>query len=127
MAKKVKTWLTDDKEAAAGHDIEADQTVTFGIDGKNYEIDLSTKNATKLRNDIEQWQQYARLIGSARKSQITARPRAMTSIDDGMDAEQRKACREWLRNNGWPDLAARGRIPAEAMAAFHARPTAVAV
>ena len=28
---------------------KADGTVSFGLDGKSYEIDLSTKNAEKLR------------------------------------------------------------------------------
>lgn len=123
MAKKVKTWLTDDKEAAEGRDVEAEQTILFGLDGRNFEIDLSSKNAVKLRNDIEQWMAYARPIGGIRK-RTTIRPavtRPQTGAGDGMDAEQRKACREWLRNNGWPDLADRGRIPADAMAAFHGR------
>lgn len=129
MAKRMKTWLTDDKEAAAGNDVEADQTVIFGLDGKNFEIDLCAKNATKMRTEIEQWMQYARPIGAIRQRKATAgrgpgRPRSTApASDDGMDSEQRKACREWLRNNGWPNLAARGRIPAEAMAAFHERPS----
>lgn len=123
MAKKVRTWLTDDKEAAAGLDVEADQTVEFGLDGKDYEIDLCPKNATKLRNDIERWVQHARQVGG--RKHVIARPRPVTEIvGDGMDAEQRRACREWLRNNTeeWKNLGNRGRIPADAMAAFHARP-----
>ncbi|MGW6621916.1 Lsr2 dimerization domain-containing protein [Nocardia sp. NPDC055002] len=33
---------------------EADETVTFGIDGVTYEIGLSDTNATKLRDTFDQ-------------------------------------------------------------------------
>lgn len=131
MAKKVKTWLTDDVEAAAGKDVEADQTVIFGLDGKNYEIDLSAKNATKLRTEMEQWVPHARPIGSMtnrKRTTDTARSRSSSSNDQlaGMDAEQKRAMREWARNNGWPNLKDRGRLPVDAIEAFHNRPSVVA-
>jgi hypothetical protein len=44
MAQKVTVALIDDLD---GHD--AEETVTFGLDGKAYEIDLSASNARKLR------------------------------------------------------------------------------
>ena len=44
MAKQVITLLTDDLDGG-----EADRTVEFGLDGVNYTIDLSEKNAGKLR------------------------------------------------------------------------------
>ena len=43
MAKQVITLLTDDLDGG-----EADRTVEFGLDGVNYTIDLSEKNAGKL-------------------------------------------------------------------------------
>ena len=131
MAKMVKTWLTDDFESASGKEVEANQTVPFSLDGHDYEIDLSNKNATKMRNDIEQWSRYARVVGGKRKYKISPKVAAamMGKDDDGMDVEQRRAAREWLRNNTeeWKDLGNRGRIPAEALAVFHARPAVAAV
>lgn len=126
MAKKVKTWLTDDLEAAKGNDVEADQTVEFGLDGATYEVDLSTKNATKLRNDIEQWIAHARMTGGRRKRIINTPKVPTTATANGMDATQRKACREWLRNNTkeWKNIGERGRIPEAAMEAFNSRPVA---
>ena len=47
MAKETITRLIDDLDGG-----EAAETVTFGLDGHSYEIDLSTKNATKLRNAL---------------------------------------------------------------------------
>jgi hypothetical protein len=51
MAKKVTVTLVDDFDGEGA----ADETVEFGLDGVTYEIDLSAKNATKLRNDLKQW------------------------------------------------------------------------
>lgn len=50
MAKKVTVTLVDDFDGSGA----ADETVEFGLDGVTYEIDLSTKNATKLRGDLKQ-------------------------------------------------------------------------
>ena len=47
MAKETITRLIDDLDGGEAH-----ETVTFGLDGWSYEIDLSTKNATKLRNAL---------------------------------------------------------------------------
>ena len=128
MAKRTKTWLLDDMEAVNGKEVEADQTVVFSLDGHEFEIDLCRKNATKLRNEIEQWAQHARQVGGKKRPyKISPKVAAiMMGKDDGMDVEQRRAAREWLRNNTeeWKNLGNRGRIPAEAMAAFHARPVA---
>src|ERR1700740_1798494 len=51
MAKKVTVTLVDDFDGEGA----ADETVEFGLDGVSYEIDLSNKNAGKLRNDLKQW------------------------------------------------------------------------
>ena len=46
MAQKVNIVLVDDLDGT-----EATETVTFGLDGVSYEIDLSAANATRLRDD----------------------------------------------------------------------------
>ncbi|CAM5611462.1 hypothetical protein SBADM41S_11915 [Streptomyces badius] len=53
MAQKVQVLLVDDLDG-----VEADETVTFALDGKTYEIDLATANADKLRGLLEP---YARV------------------------------------------------------------------
>jgi len=45
VAKETITKLIDDLDGGEAH-----ETVKFGLDGHSYEIDLSTKNANKLRN-----------------------------------------------------------------------------
>ncbi|EUA32588.1 protein lsr2 [Mycobacterium xenopi 3993] len=53
--------LIDDFDGEA----PADETVEFGLDGVTYEIDLSSKNAAKLRNDLKQWVEAAAGSGGA--------------------------------------------------------------
>lgn len=47
VAQKVQVLLVDDLNGG-----EADETVTFALDGKSYEIDLSDSNAQKLRDSL---------------------------------------------------------------------------
>lgn len=63
MAKKVTVTLVDDFDGSGA----ADETVEFGLDGVTYEIDLSTKNATKLRGDLKQWVAAGRRVGGRRR------------------------------------------------------------
>lgn len=56
MAQRVHIVLVDDIDGGT-----ADETVSLGLDGVDYEIDLSDKNAAKLRDSLTMY------IGSARK------------------------------------------------------------
>ena len=58
MAKQTVTLLTDDIDGT-----EADRTVEFGLDGVNYTIDLSDKNAGKLRKALDPYLTAASRIG----------------------------------------------------------------
>ncbi|MBN9634183.1 histone-like nucleoid-structuring protein Lsr2 [Mycobacterium sp. HM-7] len=113
MAKKVTVTLVDDFDGEGA----ADETVEFALDGVNYEIDLTTKNATKLRNDLKKWVEAGRRVGGRRRGRASAGTsgRGRASID----REQSAAIREWARRNGH-NVSSRGRIPAEIIDAFHA-------
>ncbi len=112
MAKKVTVTLVDDFDGEA----TADETVEFGLDGVTYEIDLSTKNAAKLRNDLKQWVEAGRRVGGRRRGRaVAANGRGRGAID----REQSAAIREWARRNGH-NVSTRGRIPADVIDAFHA-------
>ena len=63
MAKKVTVTLVDDFDGEG----TADETVEFGLDGVTYEIDLSSKNAAKLRNDLKQWVEAGRRATARRR------------------------------------------------------------
>ena len=51
MAKKVQVLLVDDIDKSS----PADETVSFSLDGVSYEIDLTSQNAAKLRDDLSVW------------------------------------------------------------------------
>jgi hypothetical protein len=113
MAKKVTVTLVDDFDGEGA----ADETVEFSIDGVSYEIDLSAKNAKKLRDDLKQWIEAGRRIGGRRRG----RPGVPVGRNGraAIDREQSAAIREWARRNGHK-VSTRGRIPADIIEAFHA-------
>ena len=111
MAKKVTVTLVDDFDGEGA----ADETVEFGIDGVSYEIDLSAKNATKLRNDLKLWVEAGRRVGGRRRGRAVGTGRGRATID----REQSAAIRDWARRNGH-NVSTRGRIPADVIDAFHA-------
>jgi Lsr2 len=47
MARSIETRLVDDLDGS-----DADETVTFSFEGREYEIDLSDDNAARLRNAL---------------------------------------------------------------------------
>lgn len=111
MAKKVTVTLVDDFDG----DGVADETVEFSLDGVTYEIDLSTKNAAKLRADLKVWIDAGRRTSGRRRGRAGGSGRGRAAID----REQSAAIREWARRNGH-NVSTRGRIPAEVIDAFHA-------
>ena len=58
MAQKVQVILVDDVDGG-----DASETVTFGLDGVTYEIDLNEKNASKLRDSLATWVGHGRKVG----------------------------------------------------------------
>jgi hypothetical protein len=102
MARKVEVELVDDLDGA-----HAAETVTFGVDGTMYEIDLSAKHAKELRSALQQYVDAARRVGRA-ASAPAARGRSRTPARN--DRAQNKAIRDWARRKK-VDLSDRGRIP----------------
>ena len=85
------------------------ETVSFGLDGATYEIDLNDKNAAKLRDAL------AGFVGHARKV-TTSRGRKTRTTTSGPSARE---LRDWARSNGFK-VSDRGRVPAEVREAFDA-------
>lgn len=87
-------------------------SLQFGLDGTNYEIDLTDKEADKLRKAL------APYIEVARKSANSGRGRRRST---GRADPTAKEVRAWAVENGH-DVPAKGRIPApirEAYVAAH--------
>ena len=108
MAQKIHIVLEDDLDGS-----EATETVTFGLDGTSYEIDLNDKNAAKLRDALAPYVGHGRKVGSAPR-RGGARKSAATA--GGPSA---KEIRDWARSNGH-DVPDRGRVSAEVRSAYDA-------
>ena len=108
MAQQVNVSFVDDLDGS-----EADGTVVFGVDGKQYEIDLSVSNAAKLR------ELFSPFVGAGRKITGGSRAPRMTSVSR-TNREDAKAIREWAGAQGIA-VSARGRISSEVLEAYKAR------
>lgn len=109
MAQKVHIVLEDDIDGS-----EADETVSFALDGTAYEIDLNTANAAKLREALAPYIGHGRKVAAGGRRGPGRRPAA--SSNGGVSP---KEVREWARSNGF-DVPERGRIPAEVKSAYDA-------
>jgi hypothetical protein len=107
MARKKITTLVDDLTGGP-----ADETLTFALDGTTYAIDVSAANATSIRTTIGALAAKARRVAVQGRgaTRSAGRPRRGGSGDTA-------ALRAWARENGWPNLPSRGRIPNEILAA----------
>jgi hypothetical protein len=112
MAKQVITVLTDDLDGG-----DADRTIEFGLDGVNYSIDLSEKNAGRLRKALDPYLSVASRVGRTGGNGRVA-PRPAQPVRANRD--QNQAIREWAGKNGY-EVSERGRIPGSVVEAFHAK------
>ncbi|UZN04025.1 histone-like nucleoid-structuring protein Lsr2 [Cellulomonas sp. S1-8] len=111
MAQKVQVLLVDDVDGGT-----ADETVTFGLDGVTYEIDLTSDNAAKLRDAFAQWVGSARKV-SGRSSGRSAGRSSSTSSSRTARSNEAQEVREWAKTNGY-QVSERGRISAEVKKAY---------
>jgi hypothetical protein len=106
MAQKTVVILEDDLDGGA-----AEETVSFSLDGVSYEIDLSIKNASKLRDAFAPYVGAARRVGGRA---VRGRGRvAAVARGGGRTAE----IRAWAKKKGL-DVSERGRIPGSIVEAY---------
>jgi hypothetical protein len=103
MATKVLTTLQDDIDGT-----DATQTIRFALDGVEYEIDVSDRNANRLRNSLSVFIAHGRKVGGRRGR----KPASPGQVDT-------KAVRKWAGANGI-EVSSRGRIPADVVERYRA-------
>ncbi|MCW2945174.1 MAG: hypothetical protein JWR24_1891 [Actinoallomurus sp.] len=108
MAQRTIVQLLDDIDGK-----RADETVTFSLDGVTYQIDLSTKNANKLRKIFRPYIEKARKAGTRETGRSVRRTGARTTHS----RERAADVRAWARQQGIP-VNDRGRIPAQIAQAY---------
>lgn len=104
MAQRVNIVLVDDLDGG-----NAEETVRFGLDGSNYEIDLSSAHAKDLRSALEPFVAVARK--SASRGPRAGKPGTPNRNNDVAQI------RQWARENGYT-VSERGRIQADIVDAY---------
>ena len=103
MARRVIHELVDDLDGKT-----ADESITFALDGIQYEIDLSAKNAAKLRESLAPFIQGATRVGRGGGG-VTRRDSVRRVTTRRSDRDQNRAIREWALSKGL-QVSDRGRI-----------------
>src|SRR3984957_11166849 len=106
MAQQTQTLFIDDIDGGP-----AEGTVRFGLDGTDYEIDLSTAHSEELHKVLAGYVTHARrAAGTARRGPRGRRPA------DPLDTRK---VRQWAKGQGF-DIKERGRVPAEVIEKYKA-------
>jgi hypothetical protein len=103
MAQKVTSMLVDDLDGTQGDDIT---TVRFGLDGVEYEIDLTAAHADQLRDHIGDFVNAARRTGG--RLLRGRRPAGLVERDP--NEPNAAEVREWAKRQG-KMISDRGRVP----------------
>jgi hypothetical protein len=115
MTKKIHVHLIDDLDAS-----DASETLRFEVDGRPYEIDLSSHNAQRFRAEIAPYIRHARRVVShvrrrGRAASGPGRPRAGAVNGDRAAAPAAAG----LDISGYGDGSPPGADPASDVAAGH--------
>jgi len=108
MAQHTQVILTDDLDGT-NIPVGKGETVTFALDGKTYEIDLTTKNGNALRKVLKPYIEAGRSVRTSRGVRVKR-------TEVGADV---RTIKEWARANGY-EVNDRGRVPNAIRAAFEA-------
>jgi hypothetical protein len=100
MAKTVIVKLTDDIDGG-----DADETVHFSLDGKSYEVDLSSANASKLREAFKPYVEQGRSSRGTR-----TRPASASAESEEVTLYSRLSNDEKARFRSWSDMPTARRI-----------------
>ena len=105
MAQRVQVILVCDVHEA---ETPGTQTITFGLDGASYEIDVCDQHANELRDAVGRYVGLGRKAAGRGGQARTGGSRRRRLRGSGEAA----AIRDWARGQGLP-VPERGRIPAE--------------
>jgi hypothetical protein len=115
MARRVIHELIDDLDGGL-----ADESLSFGLDGVQYTIDLSAKNAAELRDVLAPFVAAATRLGRTPAQAPAARGgRGRPVLSARAEREQNRAIREWAQSKGL-EVSDRGRIRSDIVERFHA-------
>jgi hypothetical protein len=105
VAQRTILELVDDLDGG-----QADETVTFALDGVEFEIDLNSENAARLRDTLAEYVGHARRTGGRKQRGAVAAVAPAKAATSGNGKPDTQAVREWARSQG-ETVAERGRVP----------------
>jgi len=108
MAQRVTVVLEDDIDGGP-----ADETLRFGLDGTEYEIDLMKNNASTFRRQIAPYIEHARKAGRGQRRRAARTPSSRERSGD---------IRAWAKDQGIT-VSERDRIPASVVEQYQAATT----
>lgn len=92
----------------------ADETITFSFDGATYEVDLASRNAAKLRAQLQAWADAGRRVASQGSRRVTG----PDALRPSLRRRESAAIRQWARREGH-EIADSGRLPVALVDAFY--------
>lgn len=101
--QKLEVQLEDDLTGGP-----ADETIAFGVNGRDFEIDLNAKHAANFRKQLATFAERARPVRAHR-------PRA--SARTSASRERSRQIRAWAEEQGF-DIADHGRLPANVIVEY---------
>jgi hypothetical protein len=107
MARRTIVHLEDDLSGG-----EAEESVSFALDGRAFEIDLSEKNAEQLRQILAPYISAGRPVRGARGSNRRSSTQAAADLEPA-------TVRAWANANGYV-VSTRGRVSRELREAYRA-------
>lgn len=110
MAKQTIINLVDDLDGT-----KAEDTVSFALDGVLYSIDLSLKNAKRLREFLSEYADAGERVGRVGSPAQLTRAKQPQSVVQRRD--ESASVRRWAADNGF-EVSERGRIPVSVIEAY---------
>lgn len=107
MAQRTQVSLIDDIDGSP-----ATETVLFAVDGRNYVIDLSNRNASGLKKALAPYLAAGRKLSSPKRGRGRPYRHVETDVDPA-------AVRAWAMANDY-EISARGRVSAAIIEEYRA-------
>jgi hypothetical protein len=114
MAQQTTVRFIDDLDGS-----DAVGTVTFSLENRSYEIDLSDENTDKLHDALAPFIEHGRQVSGRGTGRGRRRTQAADEKPARSNREETAAIREWARANGHK-VNDRGRIPKSVIEAYQA-------
>ena len=114
MATKVNVVVVDDLDGS-----QPAASVSFGLDGVEYEVDLSEDNSAALREALSPYVQVARTVEAGSGAASARKPARRRRSSTSDNASETTLARRWAQENGI-EVNSRGRLPQDILEMYRA-------